>query len=84
MVFLRNLEMDAHVAMIMEFMRSRSYINDHRKIRIARIYSDSIVGFVLHHLRIISLDIWRPAMKKKKIFSLARFFLRSRNVVRSR
>lgn len=56
--------MDANVAMIMEFMRSRSYIyiNDHRKIRIARTYSDSIVGFVLHHLRIISLDIWRPAM----------------------
>lgn len=25
-VFLRNMEMDAHVAMIMEFMRSRSYI----------------------------------------------------------
>lgn len=40
----------------------------------AHIYSDSIVGFVLHHLRIISLDIWRPAMEKNKIFPLARFF----------
>lgn len=28
----------------------------------ARTFSDSIVVFVLHHLRIISLDIWRPAM----------------------
>lgn len=41
--FLRNLEMDANVAMIMEFMRSRSYIyiNDHRKIRIAHTYTQT-------------------------------------------
>lgn len=48
------------------------YINDHCKIRIARTYSDSIVGFVLHHLSIISLDIWRPAMKKRKDFPVSK------------
>lgn len=68
--FLRNLEMES---MIMEFMRSRSYISYYKRSsqdsNSAHIYSDSIVGFVLHHLRIISLDIWRPAMKKELRFS---------------
>lgn len=49
----------------------------------ARTYSDSIVGFGLYHLSIISLDIWRPAMKKEKDFPVSKILLRSRNVVGS-